>query len=98
MRQHQRTYFVIPRIPLWGWILLLPLALLGIFLGAVFFLVFVSFVFAASLIMWLRWKWLTRKMRRGQGQGPVIQESRHARGHDYELHRLDDHHADRKNS
>lgn len=91
---HQRRIvFLSPRFPWWGWIFLLPLALLGLFLGAVFFLVFIAFVVSAGLVMWIRWKWMLYKMS-GKG-GPLAHRDVHRdvhsrRDYDYEIRRLDD--------
>ncbi|WP_092116407.1 hypothetical protein [Desulfonatronum thiosulfatophilum] len=85
----RRIFFLSPRFPWWGWILLLPLAILGIFLGAIFFLVFISFVFTAALVMWIRWKWMLRKMGK-QGQETVHREFEARKTYDYEIKRLDD--------
>ncbi|GAB6057808.1 hypothetical protein [Desulfonatronum parangueonense] len=88
MNQRQ-IFFLSPRFPWWGWILLLPLAILGIFLGAIFFLVFIAFVFTAAVVMWIRWKWMLRKMGK-QGQGAVHREFEARKHYDYEIKRLDD--------
>ncbi len=87
---HRRIFFLSPRFPWWGWILLLPLAVLAIFVGAVFFLVFISFVVAAGLIMWIRWKWMVRKMAGRPEQETVHREFPHRKDYDCEIKRLDD--------
>ena len=86
--QHRRIVFLSPRFPWWGWILLLPLAVLGIFLGAVFFLVFIAIVVTAGLVMWIRWKWIRYKMG-GKGGPGVRREFQARRGYDCEIKRLD---------
>ncbi len=82
--------FLSPRFPWWGWILLLPLAVLGVFLGAVFFLVFIAFLVTAGLVMWIRWKWLRYKMGSGRGTPTVHREFQARREYDCEIRRLDD--------
>lgn len=96
---HQRRiFFLSSRFPWWGWILLLPLAVLGLFLGAVFFLVFIAFVFTAGLVMWIRWKWMLYKMGGGKG-GAIVRRDVHQNVHqnahrdvhrDVHHHRRDD--------
>lgn len=88
---HRRIVFLSPRFPWWGWIFLLPLAVLGVFLGAVFFLVFIAFAATAGLVMWIRWKWMRYKMGAGRGgPGGVHREFRAQREYDCEIRRLDD--------
>ncbi|WP_153306797.1 hypothetical protein [Desulfonatronum thioautotrophicum] len=87
--QQRRIIFLSPRFPWWGWIFLLPLAVLGIFLGAVFFLVFIAFVVTAGLVMWIRWKWLRYKMG-GKGGPTVHREFQTRSRYDYEIKRLDE--------
>lgn len=74
----------------------MPLAVLGVFLGAVFFLVFMAVAFTAAMILWVRWKWLARKMSGRAGQGAVHREYHVVRGCDYELKKLDDPRDDRQ--
>ncbi len=87
---HRRIFFLSPRFPWWGWILLLPLAVLGVFLGAVFFLVFIAFVITAGLVMWIRWKWMRYKMGAEKGGPSVQREFQARREYDCEIRRLDD--------
>ena len=87
---HRRIVFLSPRIPWWGWIILLPLAVLGLFLGAVFFLVFIAFVFTAGLVMWVRWKWMLYKMGGPKSRATVQRESPGRRDFDCEIRRLDE--------
>ncbi|WP_028571974.1 hypothetical protein [Desulfonatronum lacustre] len=86
---HRRIVFLSPRFPWWGWILLLPLAVLGVFLGAVFFLVFIAFVITAGLVMWIRWKWMRYKMGAEKGGPGVHREFQARREYDCEIRRLD---------
>jgi hypothetical protein len=96
MQHHRNIFLLTPRFPWWGWILLLPLAVLGIFLGAVFFLVFISFVLSAGLVLWLRWKWLARKMGGRPAQGAIYREFQVQRHYDCDLRPLDETRRDRQ--
>lgn len=90
MQRRPHFVFLTPRFPWWAWVFLLPLALVAIFLGAFFLLVFLSLAIGAALILWIRWKWSTRGMSCRRGKGEVRREYHVARTYDYELKRLDD--------
>ncbi|HDQ40682.1 MAG TPA: hypothetical protein ENN39_06585 [Desulfonatronum sp.] len=90
MQRRPQFVFLAPRFPWWGWILLLPLIFVAVFLGAVFLFVFIAVGVAAALVLWIRWKWSVRGMSGRMGQGKVHREYHGLRGYDYELKRLDD--------
>lgn len=88
MQRGSRFVFIAPRFPWWGWVILAPLAVLGMFLGAVFLLVFVSVGVLGALIYWIRWKWAGTGMGARTRTGQVQRECRNGRKYDYELHVL----------
>jgi hypothetical protein len=87
--QHRPRFILVPRFPWWGWIFLLPLAVLGIFFGALFLLVFVAAGIIGALVLWIRLKWLSKKTGVGGGPNKVSREC-FTRSYDYELERVDD--------
>lgn len=94
MQRGPRFVFFAPRFPWWVWIFLLPLALLGVFLGALFLLVFLAAGIIGAAALWVRWKWLTRGMTARPGGSPasgVVSRVRWTeRGYDYELEKFED--------
>lgn len=96
MRHRPRFFFCIPRFPWWGWIFLLPLAVLGVFLGALFLLVFVAVGIVVALILWIRLKWLSRGPYAGGGSIKMSRECRTGRSYDYELEKVEDQAGDQR--
>jgi hypothetical protein len=90
MQSRPRFFLFVPRFPWWGWIFLLPLAVLGVFLGALFLLVFVAAGIIGALVLWIRLKWLSKKTGVGGGSHKVNREYPLTRSYDYELERVDD--------
>lgn len=88
--QHKPRFFLfVPRFPWWGWIFLLPLAVLGVFLGALFLLVFVVAGIVGALIFWIRLKWLSRSMG-VRGEPHKVSREHCTRNYDYELEKVSD--------
>lgn len=96
MQRRPPFVFFVPRFPWWGWILLLPLLVLGVFLGALFLLVFLVAGLVGALAFWVRWKWLVRKSTGRGAHGVVCRDGHAQKGYDYDLHKLDDTFNDRK--
>lgn len=85
MQRGSRFIYISPRLPRWGWVALAPLAVLWLFFGAVFLLLFAAFGVLAVLVYWIRWKWAATSMGAAARHGRIRRESRRGCAYDYEL-------------